>query len=58
MVLGKLDSYTEKDEIRTLPNTVHKNKLRDFQVVQWLRLHAPNTGGSGSILVRELDHTF
>ena len=28
-----------------------------FQVVQWLGLHAPNTGGSGLIFVRELDHT-
>ena len=25
---GKLDSYTEKNEIRTLPNTIHKNKLK------------------------------
>ena len=24
---GKLDSYMEKNEIRTLPNTIHKNKL-------------------------------
>lgn len=28
---------------------------RDFLVVQWSRLHGPNTGGS--ILVRELDPT-
>ena len=28
MVLGKLDSYMEKNEIRTLPNTIHKNKLK------------------------------
>ena len=27
MVLGKLDS-TEKNEIRTLPNTIHKDKLK------------------------------
>ena len=26
MVLGKLDSHMEKNEIRTLPNTIHKNK--------------------------------
>ena len=25
MVLGKLDNYMEKNEIRTLPNTIHKN---------------------------------
>ena len=25
--LGKLDSYMEKSEIRTLPNTIHKNRL-------------------------------
>ena len=24
MVLGKLDSHMEKNEIRTLPNTIHK----------------------------------
>ena len=34
-----------------------KINSESFQVVQWLRLHAPNTGGSGLILVRELDHT-
>ena len=28
MVLGKLDSYMEKNEIRTLPNTIHKDKLK------------------------------
>ena len=28
MVLGKLDSNMEKNEIRTLPNTIHKNKLK------------------------------
>ena len=28
MVLGKLDSYMENNEIRTLPNTIHKNKLK------------------------------
>ena len=27
MVLGKLDSYMEKNEITTLPDTIHKNKL-------------------------------
>ena len=26
--LGKLDSYMLKNEIRTLPNTIHKNKLK------------------------------
>ena len=28
MVLGKLDSYILKNEIRALPNTIHKNKLK------------------------------
>ena len=28
MVLGKLDSHMEKNDIRTLPNTRHKNKLQ------------------------------
>ena len=26
--LGKLDSYVQKNEIRTLPNTIHKDKLK------------------------------
>ena len=29
MVLRKLDSYTEKDEIRAFFNTIHKNKLKN-----------------------------
>ena len=28
VVLGKLDSYMQKDKIRTIPNTIHKNKLK------------------------------
>ena len=28
MVLGKLDSYMEKNEIRTFSNTVQENKLK------------------------------
>ena len=28
MVLGKLDSYMSKNEIRTFSNTIHKNKLK------------------------------
>ena len=28
MVLGKLDSYMKKNEVRTLPNTIHKDKLK------------------------------
>ena len=26
---GKTDSYMQKNEIRTLPNTIHKNKLKN-----------------------------
>ena len=26
--IGKLDSYMQKNEIRILPNTIHKNKLK------------------------------
>ena len=26
--VGKLDSYMQKNEIRTLPKTVHKDKLK------------------------------
>ena len=28
MVRGKLDSHMEKNEMRTLPNIIHKNKLQ------------------------------
>ena len=28
MVLGKLDSYRLKNEIRTIPNTIHKNNSK------------------------------
>ena len=28
VVLGKLDSYVQKNEIRTLPNAIYKNKLK------------------------------
>ena len=28
VVLGNLDSYIQKNEIRTLPNTIHKYKLK------------------------------
>ena len=28
MVLGKLDSYMQKNETRIPPNTLHKNKLK------------------------------
>ena len=28
MVLEKLDSDMDKDEIRTLPNTIHEDKLK------------------------------
>ena len=27
-MLGKLDSYMSKNEIRTLPNTIHKDNLK------------------------------
>jgi len=28
MVLGKLDSHMEKNELRTLPSTIHKNNSK------------------------------
>ena len=37
MVLGKMDSYMLKNEIRTLPNTIHKDKfkwIKDLHVRQ------------------------
>ena len=35
MVLGKLDSYMQKNEIRKLPNTIHKDKLKMDYVPKW-----------------------
>ena len=35
VVLGKLDSYMEKNEMRTLPNTIHENNskwIKDLNV--------------------------
>ena len=32
--------------------------MRLSLVIQWLRLHALNAGGLGSILVKELDPTY
>ena len=28
MALGKLDTYVQKNEIRSLPNAIHKDKLK------------------------------
>ena len=33
-----------------MKNMLHKGRERTSLVVQWLRLHAPNGGGLGSIL--------
>ena len=39
MVLGKPDSHMEKKEIRTLPNTIHKNKLKTDQRPRYKSRH-------------------
>ena len=48
MVLGKLDSYVLKNEIRTLPNTIHKDKFKmdSNQSVRWetIKLLKENIG--------------
>ena len=48
MVLGKLDSYMYKNEIITLPNTIHKNKLRGFPGGAVVRNPPANAGDTGS----------
>ena len=39
MVLRKLDSYMSKNKTRTLPNTIHKNKLK----MDWRSNARPDT---------------
>ena len=45
MVLGKLDSYMWKNEIRTLPNTIYKNKLKYIRP-ETIKLLEKNIGGT------------
>ena len=44
MVLGKLDSHMEKNEMRTLPNTIHKNKLKTDQRPDTIEFLEENIG--------------
>ena len=44
MVLGKLDSHMEKNEIRTVPNTIHKNKLQMDSRPDTMKLLEENIG--------------
>ena len=38
MVLGKLDSYMQKNEIRTLHNTKHKDQLKNSKWIKDLNI--------------------
>ena len=46
IVLGKLDIYMEKNEIRTFPHTVYKNKLK-------IDYNAKSKPGNHKSLIRE-----
>ena len=45
VVLGKLDSHVEKDEMRTLPNTIHKNELHMDERRRYKTRHYQTPGG-------------
>ena len=52
VVLGKLDNYMKINQIRTLPHTIHKNKLEGFPrgaVVKNPPANAGDTGSSSSL---------
>ena len=37
MVLGKLDSYVQKNKIRSLPNAIHKDKIKMGKKSKWIK---------------------
>ena len=44
VLLWKLDSHMEKNEIRTLPNTIHKNQLKMDLRPDTIKLSEKNIG--------------
>ena len=45
VVLGKLDSHMSMNEIRTLPNTIHKNKLQMDERPRYKTRHSKTPRG-------------
>ena len=44
-MLGKLDSHMQNNEIRTLPNTIHKNKLQMDERPRYKARHSKTLRG-------------
>ena len=52
--MGQMNHF---NTLTSCENLGKRHITRTSLVVQWLRLHAPNTGGLGSIPSQELDFT-
>ena len=54
MVLGKLVNHLQKNETRTLSNTIHKNKPRHFSIEDIQKANKDMQRCSVSLIIREM----